>query len=205
MLSHVLVKVTDLDQAVTDFRELGFVVHYASKRHAHIWFSDGPIIELLTTPPKAEWLEWPINLFWGKGSGTRMARWARAGDGFCDVAVLTDEPAGAGVPIGKIIGWKRDDVTFRFAYPRNPRLPFLVTPYDPPQHPAEIAHPNGATALTRAVLEVAPDDLAEFERVVGDDPTFKYSAGPTTRITAIELAGLTGDLDPALLHGVRVI
>lgn len=205
MLSHVLVKVADLDRAVADLRELGFVVGYASSRHAHVWFTDGPIIELLATPRKAEWLEWPINLFWGKGSGTRMARWARADDGFCDVAVLTDEPAAAGVPIGKVIGWERDGVTFRFAYPRNPRLPFLVTPYDPPQHPAGLAHPNGATGLTKVVMEIHPDDLAGFERIVGDDPTFKYTAGPVTRVTAVELSGLTGDLDPALLHGIRII
>ncbi|MFS8104521.1 VOC family protein [Lentzea alba] len=205
MLSHVLVKVADLDRAVADYRALGFVVHYASKRHAHIWFTDGPIIELLTTPRKAEWLKRPINLFWGKGSGTRMARWARAGDGFCDVAVLTDEPADAGVPIGKVISWKRDGITFRFAYPRNPQLPFLVTPYDPPRHPAEIVHPNGATGLTRVVMEIHLDDLAEFERLVGDDPTFKYAAGPVTRVIAIELSGLTGDLDPVLLHGIRII
>lgn len=204
-LSHVLVKVADLDRAVTDFRNLGFVVDYASSRHAHVWFTEGPIIELLTTPRKAEWLKWPINLAWGKGSGTRMARWARADEGLCDVAVLTDEPRDAGVPIGRVIDWKRDDVRFRFTYPRNDRLPFLVTPYDPPQHPAEVVHPNGAKGLMRVLMDVCPDDLAGFRRIVGDDPAFENAPGAATRVTAIEISGLTGELDPTLLHGVRIL
>jgi hypothetical protein len=217
--SHVLLKVDDLHQAVGDFRELGFVVDYASAerkaRHAHIWFAKGPIIELLTTPPRAELLKWPIDLAFGRGSGTRMARWARAAEGFCDVAVLTGEhdlaePSNrlrrAGVAVGRAVKWTRTrpdgaQTRFQFAYPRNDRLPFLVSPYDPPQHPAEVVHPNGATGLSGVLMDVGPVDRPAFDLIVGDDPVFTATTADRTRITSIELSGLTGDLNPALLHG----
>ncbi|GAB3497615.1 VOC family protein [Amycolatopsis cihanbeyliensis] len=220
--SHVLVKVADLHAAVADFRELGFTVDYASAeraaRHAHIWFAEGPIIELLTTPPRAELLKWPIELALGRGVGTRMTRWARAGEGFCDVAVVTggSDLAGprrrlrdAGVPIGRPVAWKRTRpdgavTRFRFAYPRNDRLPFLVTPYDPPQHPPEVRHPNGVTSLIRVLLDVGATDRPAFDRVIGDSPDFAVTPGETTRIRAIELAGLTEQLDTRLLHGAAV-
>ncbi|MFI7638955.1 VOC family protein [Nonomuraea sp. NPDC049400] len=217
--SHVLLKVRDLHEAVKDFRELGFVVDYASAearaRHAHIWFAKGPIIELLTTPPKAELLKWPIDLAFGRGSGTRMARWARAPEGLCDVAVVTDEndlavPSHrlrqAGIATGRAVKWTRTrpdgaQTRFQFTYPRNDRLPFLVTPYDPPQHPAEVAHPNGAIGLSGVLMDVSPADRPAFDLIAGDDPVFTATTADLTRITAIELSGLTGDLNPALLHG----
>ncbi|MEQ4715492.1 VOC family protein [Nonomuraea sp. B19D2] len=217
--SHVMLKVSDLHQAVRDFRELGFVVDYASAerkaRHAHIWFAKGPIIEILTTPPGAELLKWPIDLAFGRGSGTRMTRWARAAEGFCDVAVVTREPdlaepsqrlRRAGVAMGRAVKWTRSrpdgaQTRFQFAYPRNDRLPFLVSPYDPPQHPAEVAHPNGATGLTGVHMDVSPADRPAFDLIAGDDPVFTPTTADLTRITAIELSGLAGDLDPALLHG----
>jgi hypothetical protein len=203
--SHVLVKVASLDRAIADFRALGFEVEPASKRHAHVWFTSGPIIELVTTPPGARLSRVPLNLFWGKGSGTRMVGWARAAEGFCDVAVHSDAPERAGVPIGKVIDWERDGIRFRFACPRNPAVPFLVTPYDPPQHPAEIFHPNGATALVRVEMDVAPRDRAVFDRLAGDDPVFVVSEADITRVRAIRLAGLGSPLDPNLLHGTTVL
>ncbi|RAS71117.1 glyoxalase-like protein [Lentzea atacamensis] len=203
--SHVLVKVASLDRAAADFRALGFEVKPASARHAHVWFAKGPIIELVTTPAGARFSRVPLNLFWGKGSGTRMAGWAVAGEGFCDVAVLVDQPSSVGVPIGKVVPWERDGIRFSFAYPRNPSVPFLVTPYDPPQHPASISHPNGASELVRVVMDVAPADRPVFDRIVAGDPVFEVSPGPVTRVRAIRLAGLARPLDPSLLHGITVL
>jgi hypothetical protein len=220
--SHVLLKVDDLHQAVRDFRELGFVVDYAAAakrpRHAHIWFSAGPIIELLTTPPGASLMKWPIEAAFGRGAGTRMTRWARSEEGICDAAVLTGDPdfAGlldelhnAGFPTGRAVNWTRtkpDGTTarFSFAYPRSGRVPFLVTPYDPPQHPAEVAHPNGATGLSRVLMDVSPADRAAFDQLIGSDDGFDIQHADTTRVRAIELAGLGNDPDPALLHGAVV-
>lgn len=206
--SHVLLKVDDLHQAVRDFRKLGFTVDYASAerkaRHAHIWFSSGPIVELLSTPPGASLMTVPLNLAFGRGAGARMTRWARATEGFCDAAVLAgrEELRRA----GRVVNWKRtkpdgSTTEFAFAYPRQDRAPFLVTPYDPPQHPANVSHANGAERVSRVLVDVAPTDRAEFDRITAGGGDFEIRDADVTAIRAVVLPGLKRPLDPALLHG----
>ncbi|MDI6412616.1 VOC family protein [Streptomyces albus] len=218
--SHVLVRVHDLHRAVQDFRAAGFDVAYATAPerkalHAHVWFPQGPVIELLTTPPGARWMRLPVDLRFGRGAGDRMVRWARQDEGFCDLALLVEhaELAGVtrrladdGVPCGRAVHWTRrrpdgGETRFAFSYPRAGRLPFLVTPYDPPQHPSGVRHPNGARALTRIVLGVHPDDLRAVRHLAGDAPDLLLEEAPVTAVRAVHLAGLTRPPDPALLHG----
>ncbi|MEV8393533.1 MULTISPECIES: VOC family protein [unclassified Streptomyces] len=221
--SHVLIRVDDLRQTVRDYRALGFEVHYATAehkaRHAHVWFPEGPIIELLATPANARYFKLPLTLIGGMGAGERMVRWSREPEGFVDVALVTEGPdirvhlaelRGAGVPFGRAVPWKRTPpggplTRFRFAYPRRDRLPFLVTPYDPPLHPAKSHHTNGAERLTGVVLGVRPEDRAAVERIVAADPAFELETAEVTGVRAIRISGLTEDPDPALLHGARVL
>ncbi|MEV5409707.1 VOC family protein [Thermopolyspora sp. NPDC052614] len=219
--SHVLLAVRDLRQAVRDYRRLGFTVDYATAertaRHAHVWFPSGPIIELLCPPRRAALYTWPIELLAGRGAGRRMVRWAREAEGFCDVAVVVDTPdltgplarlRAAGIPTGRRVRWTRTrpdgaKTRFQFAYPRHNRLPFLVTPYDPPQHP-EVTHPNGAFALTAVHMGVRDEDRAAFDLITAGDPTFRVEPAPATAVLAVEIAGLRADPDPALTHGALV-
>lgn len=221
--SHVLLWVRDIHAAVRDFRQLGFQVDYATTperaQHAHIWFTDGPVIELLTTPRRAHWFKWPIELMAGRGSSRRMLRWPAGGEGFCDVALEVDTSdlrpvvamlRGEGMPVGRAVGWvrKRPDgerIRFQFAYPRNDRLPFLVSPYDPPQHPATTDHANGATALRRIHMSVADADLAAMRRLLGDDPAFVLTPGEVTTVRAVELDGLRAPCAASLSHGADLL
>ncbi|KXX65249.1 VOC family protein [Marichromatium gracile] len=220
--SHVLVRVHDLHRAVDDYRRLGFQVDYATAReraqHAHVWFGDGPVIELLTTPANARWFKWPIDLIAGRGAGRRMIGWSARGEGFCDLAVVTDPGlfdatretlCAAGIPIGRAVRWRRRradgrETRFSFAYPRDPALPFLVSPYEPRQHPATISHANGAHRLTRVWLGAPVAWHHAIRRIIGDDPTIVLEAAPRSGVRAIELSGLTEPLDPGLLHGAEI-
>lgn len=220
--SHVLLWVSDLHQAAHDFRQLGFKVDYATAeekaQHAHIWFTSGPVIELLTMPRNARYFGWLVDLIGGRGSGRRMVRWSESGEGICDVAVvtgdadLTNELASlsrAGVPVGRAIRWRRtrpdgQPVRFQFAYPSNDRLPFIVTPYDPPQHPSENRHANGATRLSRVRMGVRAEDQGAVRHIIGDDPTFVIEPAAATGVRGIEITGLADELDPVLLHGAIV-
>lgn len=217
---HVLIRVHDLHQAVADYRAAGFDVRYATREdkamHAHVWFADGPIIELLTTPRTAPLFRFPLEIAFGRGSGTRMVRWAQQDEGFCDVAVLVDDIdaaraslRAADVPMARTVRWTRtrpDGVCarFSFAYPRNDRLPFLVTAYDPPQHPPRVEHANGAIALSTVVLGVGDSDRSAVERIVGEHPGFRLVPAERTGVQAIELAGLSAEPDVALLHGAVI-
>ncbi|WP_431981409.1 VOC family protein [Streptomyces qinglanensis] len=223
-VSHVLVRVHDLPRAVDDFRAAGFEAAYATAPehkalHAHIWFPAGPVIELLATPPGARWLRLPVDLRFGRGAGARMVRWARQEEGFCDVALLVEHAGLAsataglaqdGIPCARAVRWSRrrpdgEETRFAFSYPRAGRLPFLVTPYDPPQHPAEAHHPNGARAMTEVVLGVRPDDLPAIRRLTGGVSGLRLQEAETTAVRAVHLAGLTEPPDPALLHGAVLL
>ncbi|KAF1007476.1 MAG: hypothetical protein GAK28_01818 [Luteibacter sp.] len=220
--SHVLLWVADIHQAVGDFRRLGFRVDYATDparaKHAHIWFTQGPVIELLTTPANAHWFKWPIELMAGRGASARMLRWPAGGEGFCDVALqvhtqdlglTVDTLRQDGIPMGRAVRWVRtrpdgQRIRFEFAYPRNDRLPFLVSPYDPPQHPAHVDHANGATALRRVHMSVRDTDLAALHRLIGDNPDFVLTPGSVTAVRAIELDGLRLPCESTLSHGADI-
>ncbi|MCX9150134.1 VOC family protein [Pseudomonas sp. TB1-B1] len=218
--SHVLLWVRDLHQAVANFRAAGFEVTYAtaeaSAQHAHIWFCQGPIIELLTTPRHAWLFKWPIDCLAGRGAGRRMLRWAAQGEGFCDLALLCEDPALAprlkglaacGVSMGRTVNWRRtcadgSQTRFRFVYPRHDRLPFLVTPYSPSQHPAHRVHPNGATGLAAIHLGVHPDDHAALHLLAGDDPLLRLQPATHTGVQAVQVTGLAHPLN---LHGAQLL
>ncbi|GAA5065176.1 VOC family protein [Streptomyces similanensis] len=222
--SHVLVRVHDLPRAVESFRAAGFQVAYATAPehkalHAHVWFREGPVIELLTTPPGARWMRLPVDLRFGRGAGARMVRWARQQEGFCDLALLaedgqladvTRELADRGVPCGRAVRWTRRrpdgaETRFVFSYPKSGRLPFLVTPYEPRQHPADMEHPNGARAITRIVLGVRPGDLPAVRHLAGNAADLRLEEAPVTGVRAVHLAGLPDPLEPALLHGAVLL
>lgn len=218
--SHVLLWVRDLHQAVANFGAAGFQVTYATPRaraqHAHIWFSQGPIIELLTTPRHAWLFKLPIDCLAGRGAGRRMLRWAARGEGFCDLALLCDDQmlpsrlkdlAVRGVDMGRTVNWRRtcedgSQTRFRFVYPRHDRLPFLVTPYQPSQHPGHMVHPNGATGLAAIHLGVHPADQTAVGLLAGGDPLLRMSTAERTGVLAVEIAGLA---QPLKLHGARLL
>ncbi len=215
--SHVLLWVKDIHQAVTDFRQQGFTVSYATAenkaQHAHIWFEQGAIIELLTSPPNPQKFKWMIDLFAGRGAGKRMIRWSEQGEGFCDLAVVSDDfdtdldvLKGSGIKMGRTIPWRRtkpngEKTKFRFVYPRAYSLPFLVSPYQPPQYPDKVSHANGANHLNKINMTVSKEDWQTVSTLLGDDPVMHLQPGAKTQIQYIELAGLNTTLAKDKLHG----
>ncbi|WP_299941338.1 VOC family protein [uncultured Microbulbifer sp.] len=218
--SHVLLWVKDIHQAVRDFRQLGFTVDYATKKqnaqHAHIWFREGAIIELLTSPSNAHYFKWLIDIFAGLGAGRRMIRWSQEGEGFCDVALVSEDFDNdlstlqqSGIQTGRVVPWRRtkpdgQKTRFRFIYPRSERLPFMVSPYNPSQHPDETNHENGATGLHKVHMDVSAQDWQAVRQLTAADPTFNLKPGAITKVTGVEINGLKEDLDPNLLHSGKV-
>jgi hypothetical protein len=218
-----MVRVADLHTAVGDYRSLGFEVRYASPirraQHAHVWFSNGPIIEIVTAPRLARLYRLPATVFFGRSGAARMMRWTDAEEGFCDLALVTDTVAefpgvlaglrAEGVPFGQPINWKRTPpdgpvTRFRFAYPADPRLPFLVSPYEPALHPAQVAHANGAQGISAITIGVRPADRAAFDRITGGDPLLRVEPAEVTGVLGIEIDGLATEPDTVLLHGAVI-
>jgi len=178
-LDHVVIAVGDLEQAIADFRSLGFTVvpggrHPGRTSHnALIVFEDGAYIELIawTAPNDAE--RWNV-----------MHR--RHGDGFMDFALIPEDLPRAtldakarGLPLnGPIDGGRvRPDgveLEWRTARQATFDLPFFcadVTPRSLRVPEGDVRrHPNGALGV--ATIVVAVDDLgvsaARYRAMLGD-------------------------------------
>ncbi|RFA28578.1 hypothetical protein CAI21_12005 [Alkalilimnicola ehrlichii] len=228
--SHVLCKVADIRTAVRDFERLGFSVAWGSApRRAHnalLWFEEGPFIELFELPRGFRYLRRPLGWVYGRAAGSRLARWAESAEGWCDVALEPPQPAGrtgtaddptdlsavhaalsrTGLPLSRTARGRRTrpdgaDVRYRFFAPEPAQLPFVVSPYDPPQRPPRIEHPNGARRIERVRMSVAPADRGRFEALTAGDAWLAAEPGPRTAVLEVALAGLERPLDARLTHG----
>ncbi|MFJ7243056.1 VOC family protein [Kitasatospora sp. NPDC098652] len=217
--SHILCKVDDVRTVVADYTALGFTVEYGSDparaHNALLWFDAGPFIEFFQLPPAAAALRWPLSAVYGRAAGRRLARWARPGEGWRDLALETDERDLTGVrtalrsarlPVSRVMRGRRTRpdgavVRYQFLAPRPAGLPFVVSAYDPPQRPARTAHPNGARGVARVRLGVAAADRPRYDALIGADPWLAVEPAPRTGVIAVELAGLERELDQGKLHG----
>ena len=76
-LSHIILKVNDLDQAVKMYREKGFAVEYGKTKNPYnalIYFSKGPYLELLARTGMPNWIKKLMRLL---GYGLFMDRMDR--------------------------------------------------------------------------------------------------------------------------------
>lgn len=220
--SHVLCKVDDVRTVVRDYEDLGFTVEWGSAperaHNALLWFEEGPFIEFFQLPSAFRLVKWPMSAVYGTAAGERLARWARPGEGWRDLALETDDTElgaahrslrSSGVPVSRVMKGRRTrpdgvPVRYQFLTARPARLPFVVSAYDPPQRPAAVHHPNGARRITRVRLGVADADRAAFDALAAHlEPGGPLAVEPAaqTGVVAVELAGLTGLLDTAKLHG----
>lgn len=217
--SHVLCKVDDIHAAARDYRDLGFTVELgAAEQKAHnalIWFEDGPFIELFELSPRFSLLRWPFGLAFGAAAGDRLARWAKPGEGWRDLAVETDDLQlhavrsdlrAAGISVSRVMKGKRtkqegQPVRYQFLAARPVDLPFVVSAYDPPQKPKSIAHANGANGISRVRVGVVGRDRAAFQAIADTSRWFAIEQADQTGVLGVELDGLTAELDPGKLHG----
>jgi catechol 2,3-dioxygenase-like lactoylglutathione lyase family enzyme len=217
--SHLVYKVDDIRATVRDFTELGFTVEYGSDparaHNALLWFAEGPFIELFELHHAARMLRWPFAAGFGRAAGDRLARWARPGEGWRDLALETDDLTlagtraalrAAGVPVSRVVKGRRTRpdgqlVRYQFLCPRPHRLPFVVSAYDPPQRPAQVEHPNGVCGIAQVRMGVEAADRPVFDALIGGDRRLTAEPAPVTGLLGVQLDGLTGELDPDKLHG----
>jgi hypothetical protein len=167
-LDHVVIAVSDLDSAVSDYRALGFTVHPGGVHHggvshnALVVFADGAYFELIAYRQAAPDVRWWQLL-------------SKAGEGFVDFALLpenTERDAaaarGRGLDLdGPMAGGRlRPDgarLDWQIVRPKTNDLPFWcgdVTPRSLRVPEGDMrAHANGVTGV--ASLKVAVDDLAK--------------------------------------------
>ena len=201
-LDHVVIAVSDLESAISDYRTLGFTVYPGGVHHggvshnALVVFADGSSFELIAyrqAAPDARW--WQVL--------------SKAGEGFVDFALLPGNSGrdvaaarGRGLDLdgptaGGRLGLDGARLDWQIVRPKTTDLPFWcgdVTPRTLRVPEGDMrAHPNGVTGV--ASLKVAVSDVAtsaaRYASLAGPDAVTQ--ANGSTRIalgpTTFELTG----------------
>lgn len=193
-LSHVLYKVNDLNKSVKDFKDQGFHVEYGSKYHPHnalIYFSEGPYIELLEKAPISLFQKFILKII-GKGYlADRFNSWENSAPGFFEICfenyhddfhheikVLEKNNQAFFMtkskrldPFDRLLKWK-------LLFPKEIKIPFLMTYFNMDPKPKNFTHPNGIKKIERVVYgtdqklipiiqEICDDDLLTIENGKG--------------------------------------
>ncbi len=199
-LDHIIVAVTDLEQAMADYGKLGFTVFYGGQHaggvthNALICFADGSYIELIAptdpaTPPQS-------SPYLGAGSG--FAGFALLAD---DLAAVAERLDAEDLPFaGPTVGGRErtDGVSLQWEslFLRDSIAPFVITDVTPrrlrvPDDPEKLIHANRATGI--GVVEVATPDAALTQA--------QYAAllGQPERVELASAEALRYALDSAVL------
>jgi catechol 2,3-dioxygenase-like lactoylglutathione lyase family enzyme len=201
-IDHIVILVSDLATASTDYAALGFTVtpggeHTGGATHnALVIFADDTYLELIA--------------FKHPEPGHRWWRYSAAGEGLVDYALLPgtiEEDIAAARARGVAYagpdsgGRRRPDgqqVAWQLGMPPTPDLPFLCGDVTPRalRVPGGVArqHPNGVTGI--AGLTVVVDDLeasvARYRALLGHDPIEQLPASPPgARFAAFAIGGAT--------------
>ena len=157
-VSHVLFKTNDLKKTIKEFEKSGFKVDYGSKKKPHnalIYFSEGPYIEILEKAPITSFIKLILR-FIGKGYLVeRFNWWENAQEGFFEICLENNASnfraekqllnqlgekyfvakSKRTDPLNRILKWK-------LLFPKQIKIPFLMTPFNINPKPKNFIHPN---------------------------------------------------------------
>lgn len=205
--SHIVCKTRDIAACVRQLERAGFTVQRGGAHNALVWFEQGPFLEFFEIPRWARLVTLPFGLRYGRSAGERLAHWARAREGWCDVALeprsyrpedpldldpvrrhlLALAPGASRIISGSRACAGGGRVRYRFMAAGDRHLPFIVSHYQPLQRPAAVKHANGVTAVARVDLRLPDASLNALRALLPDDPwLFSRSGG---RRVAVTLAG----------------
>jgi catechol 2,3-dioxygenase-like lactoylglutathione lyase family enzyme len=203
LLDHVVIAVADLDQAIADYRQLGFTVYPGGVHHggvshnALVIFADGSYFELIAyrqAAPEVRW--WQIL--------------SRAGEGFVDFALLPEDVEGdlaaaraRGLALnGPVAGGRlRQDgarLDWKIVRPATTDLPFWcgdVTPRELRVPEGEMrAHANGVTGIAGVTVAVrdAAASAGRYAALVGSGNVRQHDGRSRVALAGCEIA-LTDD------------
>lgn len=162
-VSHILYKVHDLDKAVKEWRDKGFVVEYGKEKNPYnalIYFSKGPYLELFQNSGMPGFIKGLLRVF-GKGAMVnRMNHWEQAEEGLVGVAIenyednldkelriLTENNQKYFSTRSKRLDTKGNHLKFTVAFPDEMKIPFFMTYFNIDPKPKNFIHPNGIQGI----------------------------------------------------------
>ena len=184
-VSHVLFKTNDLKKTFKEFEKSGFKVEYGSKKKPHnalIYFSEGPYIEILEKAPVSSFMKLILRLI-GKGYlSERFTSWENAEEGFFEICLENNtsnfraekkllKQLGEKYfvtqskridPMNRILKWK-------LLFPRQIKIPFLMTPFNIDPKPKNFIHPNKIKRIQQVSYVTDPNIISIINELCNDD------------------------------------
>ena len=191
-VSHVLFKTNDLKKTIKEFEKSGFKVEYGSKKKPHnalIYFSEGPYIEILEKAPVSSFIKLILR-FIGKGYlAERFTSWENAEEGFFEICLENNtsnfrtekkllKQLGEKYfvtqskridPMNRILKWK-------LLFPKQIKIPFLMTPFNINPKPKNFIHPNKIRGI-KQVSYVTDSNIIPIINELCNDNRLQLSAG----------------------------
>ena len=198
-VSHVLFKTNDLKKTFKEFEKSGFKVEYGSKKKPHnalIYFSEGPYIEILEKAPVSSFMKLILRLI-GKGYlAERFTSWENAQEGFFEICLENNtsnfraekkllKQLGEKYfvtqskridPMNRILKWK-------LLFPRQIKIPFLMTPFNIDPKPKNFIHPNKITRIQQVSYVTEPNIVGIINELCNDDRLQLFTGKEGCKVT----------------------
>lgn len=228
-ISHIQCRVHDIKKAVHDYEKAGFQVEWGrdpkNSLNAFIWFNQGPFIELFEMKRFMSPIQFPLGILYGRSMRERWVKWMIQREGLIDFALegyeediakqenlhlVRNEINNLGICTSKVLNGRRkkptgEIVTYGFFSLSPCDLPFVVSAYNTPQRPKQIAHSNGSQYIHSLTIS-CPDETAEIlNTLLVDKAMLTIKESNKFNIDGITIEGLTNKIDTKLLHGANLI
>lgn len=227
-INQLQCKVTDLQKAVSDFKELGFTVCWGADperaSNAFIYFENGPVIELFLMPDIAYYAASVFGVFYGSSAKRRWKYWCRSNEGWCDFNLKSDNEEASlenignirnhvknkNISVSRVIKGHRtqpDGQKLKFGYfVTDPvELPFITSDYHIKNTIKKVKHKNGAKEIEWVKVGVNDKNRDKLELLTGDDKKIILVPSEHTNIIEIGIKGIKNKLDGNRLHGAKIV
>ena len=191
-LSHILIKVNDLDKAVKDWKDEGFIVEYGKAKNPYnalIYFKDGAYIELFKFNGLPKIINYLLRIVGKSDFVKKMEFWANHEKGLLSIMLenyennLDNEIAilkKHGL-FGVLSNKTRKDVNkrkldFKVFFTNDIYFPDLMTFFSVNPKPQENTHPNGIKGVKSISLGLNKNQQKIFMDIC-DDETIKLFEG----------------------------
>lgn len=191
-VSHILYKVENLDKAVEQYRQDGFVVEYGVKNNPYnalVYFSEGPYLELFCNSNMPKWVKLLLKLVGKAKMVTRMNTWEKAKDGLIAVclennkdnleeekAILKQHQQRFFAINNKRLDTQERLLRYKVLFPDEMHIPFLMTCFNIDPKPKNFVHPNGVKSITSISFGTQKSLMPIIEELC-DDPILKLYEG----------------------------
>ena len=185
VLSHVIVKVDDLDQAVKEWTDKGYVVEYGKKKkpyNALIYFKEGPYIELFKCCGIPTFAKKIIKVIGNKNFIHRMNFWDQHEPGIIGIEIENeyDDLKLEAQCLRKYgekffymkshrMDTKGRELRFHCIFPDNMKIPAMMSRFSISPKPTTDNHPNGVKGISSIKMGTGEKEMAIIQELCQDE------------------------------------